>query len=90
MTYDTDEEKATVGVAYGLIAEEYTLQNHTRKAYGVAAYAHPKLTGSTVVITAVRDITSDRQAVAALVALCNRMLLSPVHLADVIDDFFGT
>ena len=83
-----DEESHTV--IYGLIREEYILYDRTRIAYGVAAYAHPSETATAAILTAVRDITAHRESAEALVALCNRLALSPAHLADVIDDFFGS
>ncbi len=76
--------------AYGLIREEYHLATGHRISYGIALYAHPRDTGSATVITAVRDITSDRGAIDRFIRQCNELALSPLHLADAVDDFFNT
>ncbi len=74
--------------AYGIIREEYILENETRVSYGIAAYAQSEDCGTASVAVAVRDITADKAAAEALAERCNRLLLSPVHLADVAEDFF--
>ncbi len=76
--------------AYGLVREEYPMDGETRIAYGIAVYAHPTDTGSASIVTSIRDVTQDRAAIEQLILLCNEGGLSPAHLADVVDDFFGT
>ncbi len=83
----TDE---TCAYTYGLIREEYHIGTKYRVAYGIAAYAHTDEHGSACIVAAVRDITSDRDAVTELVRLCNDGALSPWQLQDAADDFFGT
>lgn len=37
--------------------------------------------------TVINDISTDKEKVERLVALCNELELSPIHIYDVIDDF---
>ncbi len=75
--------------AFGLIREEYFLGDLSRTAYGVAAYAHPLSTESATIVTAVHDITSDRDAIEHLIRRCNRARLLPEQLHDVVADWFS-
>ena len=78
------------GIIYGTIHEIYTLGSETRISYGIAAYSDAE-TGSTAsVIAAVRDISSDREQIDSLVALCNRYRLDPMHLTDIVEDFLAS
>ena len=43
--------------------------------------------GSATIVASVHDITSDKDAIAALVDDCNRLELSTIHLLDVVEDF---
>ena len=45
--------------------------------------------GADTILASVSDITEDRPTIAALVSRCNRLELSPMHLLDVIEDFFN-
>lgn len=56
--------------------------------YGIVCYADPEVYGILTVIASVRDISSDFDSVSRLVDLCSRHALSPLHLQDVVDDFF--
>lgn len=70
-------------ITYILCREAYKSKRSERIAYGIATYAED---GQTC-ITKLHDITSDKDALAELVDLCNRLQLSPIHLHDVIEDF---
>lgn len=35
----------------------------------------------------IKDISTDKQRIEALIELCNSLELSPIHLDDVIEDF---
>ncbi len=85
MTHDETSPRYT----YGCVREEYTVNGQSRVAYGIAVYAHPHESGSASIVASVRDITHDRAALEGLIRRCNDGNLSPVHLADMIDDFFG-
>ncbi len=76
-----------MNTAYGIIKNEYIFEGEHRISYGIAVYDAPELLGTTSVICSVPDIYSNYDAIAELVATCNRLQLSPVHLSDVIDDF---
>ena len=73
---------------YGIVREEYFLNNTRRISYGVVCYADPETDGTLTVIASVRDISSDFDSVSRLVDLCNRHALSPLLLQDVVDDYF--
>ena len=70
-------------ITYILCRETYKSKRSERIIYGIAAYAEDKQT----CIAKLHDITSDKNALAELVSLCNRLQLSPIHLHDVIEDF---
>ena len=73
---------------YGIVREEYFLNDSRQISYGIVCYADPETDGTLTVIASVRDISSDFDSVSRLVDLCNRHTLSPLHLRDVVDDFF--
>lgn len=72
-------------ITYILCRESYKTKRSERITYGIAAYAEDKQT----CITKLHDITSDKNALAELVSLCNRLQLSPIHLHDVVEDFLA-
>lgn len=74
-------------ITYGLTEEIYYLENTSRTSYGIAAYADAEKDGTVTIVTAVYDITDDKQALSELVSRCNRLKLSTVHLNDVVEDF---
>ena len=55
--------------------------------YGIAARALCGSEQNNVTVASVPDISTDGEAVDVLVAHCNRLALSPVHLNDVVEDF---
>ncbi len=79
----------TMKITYGLTEEHYSLDADTRVAYGIAAYANADEDGTATIVASVHDITDNKQALAELVSLCNRLELSPTHLHDVVEDFLA-
>lgn len=77
-----------IDATYGVIEEKYTVGNHSRISYGIAAYADIEHNGTAIVVASVNDITSDRERITQLVDDCNRLNLSLIHLNDVVEDFF--
>ena len=76
-------------IVYGIIRETYSLGTETRVSYGIAAYADSDTTGTASVIAAVRDISGSKEKIDALVLLCNRCHLEPIHLQNIIEDFLA-
>ena len=76
-----------MNVTYGMTEEVYSLGAERRVSYGIAAYADAEEDGTATIVAAVHDITADRQALSELVALCNCLGLSLLHLNDVVEDF---
>lgn len=76
-----------MNVTYGMTEEVYSLDTERRVSYGIAAYADVREDGTATIVASVHDLTADRQALSELVALCNRLNLSLLHLDDVIEDF---
>ena len=74
---------------YGITEENYALEKDSRVAYGIAAYSDADKDGTATIIASVHDVTSDKEALAALVSLCNSLELSPIHLYDVVADFLA-
>ncbi len=72
-------------VTYEMIEEINGLGDSRRISYGIAAYAGTE----TVMVSSIHDITSDKQKLADLIGKCNRLELSLIHLADVIEDFLA-
>ena len=78
-----------MNVTYAVVEERYSLGDCSRTSYGIAAYANFSKDGTATVVATVCDVTDDKQAIAELVALCNRLELSIVHLMDVVEDFLA-
>ena len=53
------------------------------KAYGIKAIS------SDGAVCVIADVSARKEAVEALVALCNQMQLEPCHLKDVVEDFLA-
>ncbi len=82
----------TPHILYELVEEVYHCNNCNdicRISYGIAAYIHSEEEEFASIIASAHDISSDREKVLDLVSRCNRMELSPAHLADVIEDFLS-
>ena len=83
------EETLDTNFTYGMIEEIYTIAGRRRVSYGIAAFADARNTDTATLAVSVHDLTADKDKLAELVALCNRLELSPTHLQDVIGDFFA-
>ena len=79
-----------MNITYGITKEIYSIGKYRRVSYGIAAYANAKEHGTTNIIAAVHDVTADRRSLTRLVALCNRLDVSSLHLSDVVADFLAT
>ncbi len=77
-------------ITYGVTEEIYSLGNVSRTSYGIAAYADSAEDGTATIVASVRDVTTDKQALTGLVAHCNHLGLSTVHLMDVVEDFLAS
>ena len=78
-----------INVIYAVSEEKYALDEECRTSYGIVAYSNADQDGTKIIVASVRDITSDREALARLVNDCNRLKLSTVHLNDVVEDFLS-
>ena len=76
-----------IKVTYAICEEKYVLGNESRISYGIVAYSNADQDGTATIVASVHDITSDKDAIAALVDDCNRLELSTIHLLDVVEDF---
>ena len=76
-------------LTYAVTEERYALGNESRTSYGIVAYANAEQGGTATIVASVRDITSDKKRLKKLVDDCNRLVLSPVHLHDVVEDFLS-
>ena len=59
--------------------------SHPRRCYGIALVSVCEETP--IVLETFFDVSSDRNQIQQLVALCNDLKLDPIHLPDVLDDF---
>ena len=76
-----------VSITYGIIEERYTLNDRSRIAYGIAAYADAEIDATSTIVASIHDITSDLRNVTALVNICNRLKVPPQYLRDVVEDY---
>ena len=85
----TNNELQPQKVAYEVVGEPQPLGDSNCISYGIAAYADAATSNTKNVIAYVRDITSNKVEIEALVQKCNAFGLSPIHLVDVIEDFLN-
>ena len=78
-----------MNIIYEMTEESYSSEGNTRVSYGIAAYADSKDGGTATIIDVIHDITSDKQALLALITSCNQLNLSLINLREVIDDFLA-
>ena len=74
-------------VIYEKTRDTVLLEGKCYTTYGIAARALCGSEQNSVTVASVPDISTDGEAVDALVARCNRLALSPIHLNDVVEDF---
>lgn len=63
---------------YRIIASRYTLEGVSYLGYGIKGMKRE-----------IEDITTDYARLAVLVKLCNELVLDPIHLEDVVEDFLS-
>ena len=76
-------------VTYGIVVETYSLENQSRNAYGIVAYADADEDGTAIVVASAHDIADNRCRAEQLADKCNRGNLSLCHFDDVIEDFLA-
>ena len=72
---------------YILIESNYTVNGIEYTTYGIALADISD--GCAVIIEAIPDLAPDRERTSRLAGLCTELHLSPLHLADVVDDFLA-
>lgn len=72
---------------YIVVKNEYIDGENTRVSYGIAAIEN--CDGVISVLKSVSDVSSDFSEVENLVNICNSKELDPIHIEDVINDFFA-
>ena len=78
-----------MGITYAIIEEKYDHLNGYRVSYGIAMYSSVKKGKEASLVDSIHDITSDKKKLEKLVADCNRLQLSSVHIVDVVEDFLA-
>lgn len=73
---------------YIVVQNTYQSGRNTRIGYGIASVT--EYDGVITVLNSVSDLSSDIQLVEGLVERCNSKRLDPIHLQDVVTDFFAT
>ena len=76
-------------VVYALSEEKIYLGNEHRISYGIVACSCAEANGTATIVASVHDITASRENLSELVDDCNRLGLSVMHLADVVEDFLS-
>lgn len=67
---------------YFLITGTYVVEESKHMGYGIGYRADKD-------ILCFEDVTTNRNAIQHLIKQCNDLKLSPIHLADVIQDFIS-
>ena len=84
-----EEQRGFVSMTvYGLVSSTLSLDGEDRTAYGIALCEREEGESASVLLSAL-ELSEDRAAVERLVAACNRLLLSPTHFRDVVEDFLA-
>ena len=73
---------------YIVVQNTYQSGRNTRIGYGIAAVT--EYDGVTTVLNSVSDLSADIQLIEELVECCNSQGLDPIHLEDIVTDFFAT
>lgn len=76
-------------IIYTVTDEVYEICDPVRISYGIDVYVSTKLNCTAVTVASVKDVTSDKTRLDALVQKCNDLQLSLVHLYDVLEDFIA-
>jgi hypothetical protein len=81
------KEENMTNCKYIVVRNEYIDGENTRISYGIAAIEN--CDGVISVLKSVSDVSSDFSEVEKLVNVCNAKELDPIHIEDVINDFFA-
>lgn len=73
---------------YIVVQNTYQSGSTTRIGYGIAVVT--EYDGVITVLISVLDLSTDIHLVEGLVERCNSQELDPIHLRDVVADFFAT
>jgi hypothetical protein len=73
---------------YIVVQNMYESGSITRIGYGIAVVT--EYDGVITVLNSVSDLSVDVQLIEELVERCNSQELDPIHLQDVVADFFAT
>ena len=73
---------------YIVVQSTYKNGDITRIGFGIAAVE--EYDGVTTILESTSDLSSDIEPIERLVELCNDLQLDPIHLQDVVTDFFAT
>ena len=73
---------------YIVVQNTYQSGRNTRIGYGIAVVT--EYDGVITVLNSVSDLSADVQLIEELVERCNFQELDPIHLQDVVADFFAT
>ena len=76
------------GITYAVVEEKYAHLNGYRVSYGIVMYSSAQ-NGKVSLMNSIHDITSNKKKLEKLVADCNRLQLSSVHIVDVVEDFLA-
>ena len=72
---------------YILIESSYIVNGIRYNTYGIA---HADVSdGCAVILKAIPDLSPNKERVCRLAELCTKLCLSPMHLADIVDDFLA-
>lgn len=72
---------------YRITHEERILEGRNYHAYGIAVDLKESDGAAAREIARIDDIAASAETLRPLVELCSRLELSPIHLAEIIDDF---
>ncbi len=78
-----------IDVTYAVVEEKYTHLSGTRVAYGIAVFKGAGEDRTESIIHLIHDVTPDKERLESLVADCNRLKLSSLHIYDVVEDFLS-
>ena len=73
---------------YIVVQNTYQYGRNTRIGYGIAAVT--EYDGVITVLNSMSDLLADIKFIEGLVERCNSRELDPIHLEDIVTDFFAT
>ena len=85
----TKNEQQPQKVVYEVVGEPQPSGDSNCISYGIAAYIDAATSKTQNAIAYVRDVTPNKTEIEELAQKSNAFGLSPIHLADVIEDFLN-